>query len=125
MTDRWPLADTAAEEIFDRWQNILVDRELNDMWLAERAPQDMASRMTMQRVDLDGALVTGGGSLKTFLKNLTHARHAGLRPMLQVRSPSAPRCCCQRLLLPTDGPAACVPAGRSSATYMHVPTTTE
>eukprot|EP01052_Picozoa_sp_SAG31_P055914 SAG31_NODE_15708_length_742_cov_1.007776_2_plen_68_part_01 len=68
MTDRWPLADTAAEEIFDRWQNILVDRELNDMWLAERAPQDMASRMTMQRVDLDGALVTGGGSLKTFLK---------------------------------------------------------
>ena len=42
------------------------------------------------------ALVTGGGSLKTFLKNLTHARHAGFRPMLQVR-------CCRLCQLPQIG----------------------
>ena len=51
----------------EQWQRILVDRELNDRNLADVYPENLETRLAIQRADLDSCIVTGGGSWRTLL----------------------------------------------------------
>ena len=68
-----------SRELERCWQDLIVNREMNDRNLFERGPGRILTRLEISRQQLDEALVGGGTDLLfTIMKDVTHARHDGV-----------------------------------------------